>query len=92
MINVFDIINNHLKREYTPTYAEICDNKLLETNMIRNICTDEDYEQYNMIVESDKIRLYNNTKKQINKQPQIQKQHQPLDKTIFGIGDCVQMC
>jgi hypothetical protein len=91
-MNIFDIIKNQLKRDYTPTYAEICDNKLLEENMVRNMCTDEDYEQYNMIMESDKKRLYNSSKPQINKPTHIQKQRQVIDKNVFGIGDCVQMC
>jgi hypothetical protein len=91
-MNIFDIIKNQLKRDYTPTYGELCDNRLLEENMVRNMCTDEDYEQYNMIMESDKKRLYNSSKPQINRPTHIQKQRQTIDKNVFGIGDCVQMC
>lgn len=91
-MNIFDIIKNYIKKEYTPTYGELCDNKLLEQNMVRNMCTDEDYEQYNLIMESDKKRLYNRSKPQINRPTHVQKQRQVMDKNVFGIGDCVQMC
>ena len=60
--------------------------------MIRNMCTNEDYEQYNLIMESDKKRLYNSTKKHIHKPIQIQRQRQQTVTSVFGIGDCVQMC
>ena len=92
MNNIFDIIKHYIRKDYTPTYGELCDNKLLNENMVRNMCTDEDYEQYNLIMASDKKRLYSGTKKQINKPIQIQRQRQQAETSVFGIGDCVQMC
>ena len=92
MNNIFDIIKHYIRKEYNPTYGELCDNKLLNENMVRNMCTDEDYEQYNLIMTSDKKRLYSSTKKQINKPIQIQRQRQQAETSVFGIGDCVQMC
>ena len=55
------------------------------------MCTDEEYEQYNTIMNSDKHRLqqYSNT---IQPSQQIKKPQMNKTITVCGIGEVNQIC
>ena len=78
---------------YTPTYGDLVNENKGEVlnNAIQNMCTDEEYEQYKSIMNSDKqrsLRFSNIT------QPSKQNKSQQINKTVVvsGIGEVNQIC
>ena len=78
---------------YTPTYGDLINENKGEVlnNAIQNMCTDEEYEQYKSIMNSDKSRSlqYSNIT-----QPLQQFKNQPINKIVVvsGIGEVNQIC
>ena len=93
MTNIFNIIKNAIMENYTPTYGDLINENKGEVlnNAIQNMCTDEEYEQYKSIMNSDKSRSlqYSNIT-----QPLQQFKNQPINKIVVvsGIGEVNQIC
>ena len=93
MTNIFNVIKNAIMENYTPTYGDLINEKKGEVlnNAIQNMCTDEEYEQYKSIMNSDKSRSlqYSNIT-----QPLQQFKNQPINKIVVvsGIGEVNQIC
>ena len=93
MTNIFKVIKNAIMENYTPTYNKIKKKKKGEVlnNAIQNMCTDEEYEQYKSIRNSDKCRSlkYSNIT-----QPLQQFKNQQINKIVVvsGIGEVNQIC
>lgn len=91
MINLFSLIRQTILENYTPTYGEIISENKDNTfnNAIKNMCTDEEYNQYNELMNSDRQRLLNECQSpQYNQN--IKKHNQSV--TIPGIGEVTQVC
>ena len=93
MTNIFNIIKTAIMENYTPTYSDLINEKKGEVlnNAIQNMCTDEEYEQYKSIMNSDKhrsLRFSNIT------QPSQQNKSQQINKIVVvsGIGEVNQIC
>ena len=91
MINLFSLIRQTIMENYTPTYGEIISENKDNTfnNAIKNICTDEEYNQYNELMNSDRQRLLNECQSTQYSQ-NIKKHNQSV--TIPGIGEVTQVC
>ena len=93
MTNIFNIIKNAIMENYTPTYGDLINENKGEVlnNAIQNMCTDEEYEQYKSIMNSDKSRSlqYSNIT-----HPLQQFKNQPINKIVVvsGIGEVNQIC
>ena len=93
MTNIFKVIKNAIMENYTPTYGDLINENKGEVlnNAIQNMCTDEEYEQYKSIMNSDKSRSlqYSNIT-----QPLQQFKNQQINKTVVvgGIGEVNQIC
>lgn len=93
MTNIFNVIKNAIMENYTPTYGDLINENKGEVlnNAIQNMCTDEEYEQYKSIMNSDKSRSlqYSNIT-----QPLQQFKNQPINKIVVvsGIGEVNQIC
>ena len=92
MTNIFNVIKNAIMENYTPTYGDLINENKGEVlnNAIQNMCTDEEYEQYKSIMNSDKSRSlqYSNIT-----QPLQQFKTQPINKIVVsGIGEVNQIC
>ena len=93
MTNIFNIIKNAIMENYTPTYGDLINENKGEVlnNAIQNMCTDEEYEQYKSIMNSDKRRSlqYSNIT-----QPLQQFKNQQINKIVVvsGIGEVNQIC
>lgn len=93
MTNIFKVIKNVIMENYTPTYGDLVNENKGEVlnNAVQNMCTDEEYEQYKSIMNSDKqrsLRFSNIT------QPSQQNKSQQINKTVVvsGIGKVNQIC
>lgn len=93
MTNIFNIIKNAIMENYTPTYGDLVNENKGEVlnNAVQNMCTNEEYEQYKSIMNSDKqrsLRFSNIT------QPSQQNKSQQINKTVVvsGIGEVNQIC
>lgn len=93
MTNIFKVIKNAIMENYTPTYGDLVNENKGEVlnNAVQNMCTDEEYEQYKSIMNSDKqrsLRFSNIT------QPSQQNKSQQINKTVVvsGIGEVNQIC
>lgn len=93
MANVFDIIKSVITQNYTPTYGELINESRNENNMynnaIRNMCTDDEYEEYTMIMAQHRQRLLNENNTQ-NIPQQRKKNTSPI--SVSGIGEVTQIC
>lgn len=93
MNNIFNVIKNAIMENYTPTYGDLINENKGEVlnNAIQNMCTDEEYEQYKSIMNSDKHRSlqYSNIT-----QPLQQFKNQQINKIVVvsGIGEVNQIC
>lgn len=94
MKNVFDVIKNAILSNHTPTYGELISESRDESNMfnnaIRNMCSDEEYEEYNTIMTQDKLRLLNENI--TNQKPQQQRKISNPSISVSGIGEVTQIC
>ena len=93
MTNIFNVIKNAIMENYTPTYGDLINENKSEVlnNAIQNMCTDEEYEQYKSIMNSDKRRSlqYSNIT-----HPLQQFKNQQINKIVVvsGIGEVNQIC
>lgn len=90
MVNLFSLIKQAIMENYTPTYGEIINEDKVNTfdNAVKNMCSDEEYNQYHDLITSDTRRLLNEAQTQQTFKPK--KQNQPI--TVPGIGDVIQVC
>ena len=93
MNNVFNLIKNSILHNYTPTYGDLINENKQEVfnHAVHNICSDDEYNEYMSIANSDKQRLLKKSdasiltnfyKKTINQS----------QTHISGIGDVTQIC
>jgi hypothetical protein len=92
MTNIFSIIKQSILNNYSPTYGEIINENKGEVfnNAVQNMCSDEEFEQYNMLKNMDKHRLLKGSNEEINEKKMG---HTPQKNVnVAGIGDVIQIC
>lgn len=91
MTNIFSIIKQSILNNYSPTYGEILNENKTEqfNNAVQSMCSDDEFEQYNAIMNMDKQRLIRESQA-----PHQEKIIKPSQSTvnIAGIGEVSQIC
>lgn len=85
MQNIFTIINNYIDNNTNTLYCEIGKNDNKD-NIIKRLCSHEEYIQYKHLQKQDKQKLLNNV--------EVNNQQNKQNNTVYvnGIGNVTQIC